>query len=78
MSIGLCDDILMTKLDMHWVVSKFVRLLAQDQRDCHVAICQEVSDCASEDENFLKIIITSDEIWVYRYNMEMKMQSSVG
>jgi hypothetical protein len=33
-------------------------------------------DRASEDENFLKRIITGDETWVYGYNVETKMQSS--
>jgi hypothetical protein len=33
-------------------------------------------DRASEDENFLKIIITGIEIWVYGYDVQTKMQSS--
>jgi hypothetical protein len=62
---------------MHWVVSKFVpRLLTHDQRDRHIAICQELLDCASEDENCLKRIITGNETWVYGYDVETKMQSS--
>jgi hypothetical protein len=72
-SIGSCHDILVTKLEMHWVVSEFVpRLLTQDQRD----ICQEPLDRDSEDENFLKRIITGDGTWVYGYDVETKMQSS--
>jgi hypothetical protein len=72
-SIGSYHDVLMTKLEMHQIVSKFVpQFLTQDQRDSHVAICQELLDCASEDENFLKGIITDDETWVYGYNVEMK------
>jgi hypothetical protein len=52
-SIGSCHDILTTKLEMHRVVSKFVtRLLTQDQRDSRIAICQELLERASEDENF--------------------------
>jgi hypothetical protein len=67
----------MTKLEMHRVASKFApRLLAQDQRNSRVALCQELLDCASEDENFLKRIVTSDETWVYRYDVKTKMQSS--
>jgi hypothetical protein len=62
---------------MHRVVSNFVpRLLTQDQRDSRAAICQELLDHASNDENFLKRIITGDETWVYGYDVEMKMQSS--
>jgi hypothetical protein len=33
-------------------------------------------DYASEDENFLKRIITGDETWVYGYDVETKMQCS--
>jgi hypothetical protein len=61
-SIGSCHNILMTKSEMHRVVSKFVpRLPTQDQRDSRVAMCQELSDHASEDEKFLKRIITVDK-----------------
>jgi transposase len=77
-SVGSCHDSLATKLEMHRVVSKFVpRLLTQDQRDSRVAICQDLLDRASEDENFLKRIITGDETWVYGYDVETKMQSSL-
>jgi hypothetical protein len=76
-SIGLYHDILATKLEMHWVVSKFVlQLLMQDQRDSCIAICQELLDHTSKQENFLKRIITGDETWVYGYDVETKMQSS--
>jgi hypothetical protein len=52
----------MTKLEMHRIVSKFVpQLLIQDQRENRVPICQELLDRASEDQNFLKRIITADE-----------------
>jgi hypothetical protein len=60
-SIGPCHDILTTKLEMHQVVSKFVPQLLGHP---------------SKDDNFLNRIITSDEIWVYGYDLETKMQSS--
>jgi hypothetical protein len=60
----------MTKSEMHRVVYKFVpRLLTQDPRDSRVAICQEILDCTSEDENFLTRIITGNETWVYGYTV---------
>jgi hypothetical protein len=75
--LGSCRDIFTTKLEIHRVVSKFARLLTQDQRERVVfAICQELLDHGSEDENFLKRIITGDETCVYGYDMETKMQSS--
>jgi hypothetical protein len=67
----------MTKLEMHHVVPKFVPcLLTQDQRDSCIAVCQELLDRTSEDENFLKRIVSDDETWVYGYDAEMQMQSS--
>jgi hypothetical protein len=75
--IGSYHDILMTILERHQVVSKSVpQLPTQDQGDSRIAICQEVLDYASEDEHFLKRIITGDETCVYGYNVETKMQSS--
>jgi hypothetical protein len=62
---------------MHRVVSKFVpQFLTQGQRDNRVAICQELLDRVSDDENFLKRIITGNETWAYGYDVETKMQSS--
>jgi hypothetical protein len=54
---------------MHRVSLKFVpRLLTQDQRDSRIAICQELLDRASEDENFPKRTRKGDETWVYGYD----------
>jgi hypothetical protein len=36
----------------------------------------ELLDRTTEDENFLKRIITGNETWVYGYDVETKMQSS--
>jgi predicted DNA-binding protein YlxM (UPF0122 family) len=63
-SIESDHEILTTKLEMHRLVSKFVpRLLTLDQRDSRIALYQELLDRTSEDENFLKRIITSNETW---------------
>jgi hypothetical protein len=76
-SIGSCHDILTTKLEMHRIVSTFVpQFMTEDQRYSRVAICQEISNLAREDKNFLKRIITCDERWVYRYDVENKTQCS--
>jgi hypothetical protein len=61
-SVGSCHAILTEKLEMHRVAAKFVpRLLTEDQRECHVVICQELLDRANEDKNFMNCIITGSE-----------------
>ena len=41
-----------------------------------LTISQELLDHVSVDENFLKIIVTGDETWVYGYDIKTKAQSS--
>jgi len=52
------------------------RLLTDDQKENCVEINQELLAKANGNENFLKNIITGDEMWVYGYDDETKMQSS--
>ena len=40
-----------------------------------VTVSQELFDRSNADENFLKNDITGDEIWVYGYDVETKVQS---
>lgn len=76
-SIGSCHEVLTEKLGMHRVSAKFVpRLLTEDQKENRVNICQELLERATNDENFMKTIITGDETWVYGYDVETKAQSS--
>ena len=51
------------------------RLLTDDQKESHVEISQEPLANANGNENFLKNIITGDEMGVYGYDVETKMQS---
>jgi len=79
--VGICKSschlILTDKLKMCRVAAKFVpRLLTDAQKKNRVTISQELFDHSNADENFLKIVITGDETWVYGYNVETKVQSS--
>jgi len=51
-------------------------LLTDDQKENRVEISQELLANANGNENFLKNIITGDEMWVYGYDVETKKQSS--
>lgn len=50
-------------------------MLMHDQKQNQVDESQELLDWA-DDHNFLKNIISVDETWVYRYDVETKAQSS--
>jgi len=61
---------------MHCVVAKFVpRLLNPEQKEHHVAICQELRQHALDDPSFMLRAITGDKSSVYRYDHETKQQS---
>ena len=75
--IGSCHQILTEKLQMRRVSAKFVpSLFTDDQKENRVEISQELLANANGNETFLKKITTGDEMWVYGYDVETKMQSS--
>jgi len=62
---------------MYCIAAKFVpRLLTPEQKEHHVAICQELCQRAMDDPSFMSRVITGDESWVYGYYPETKQQSS--
>ena len=78
-SVGSCHHILTEELKMHRVAAKFVpRLMTSDQQAHHVQVCQDLLDHSENDKEFLSKIITGDESWGYGYDVETKVQSSLG
>ena len=64
-------------LCMRRVSAKFIpTLLTEQQKELCVKIAQDMLDCANNDLEFMKAIITGDETWAYGYNPESKFQSS--
>jgi len=62
---------------MHRVAAKFMPCLLTDaQKENRVAVSQELLDRSNAVKNFLKNVITGDEIWVYGYDVETKVQLS--
>ena len=62
---------------MYRVAAKFVpRLMTDDQKGNRVRVCKELFDRPDEDENVSSRIITGDELWIYGYDIETKVQSS--
>jgi hypothetical protein len=59
------------------VVAKFVpNLLSQEQQQLRFGVARDMLECTNRAPEFLKTMITGDEIWVYGYDPETKMQSS--
>ena len=57
--------------------AKFVpKLLVEQQKQLRLKIAQNLFDCANNDSDVMKTIITGDETWVYGYDPETKFQSS--
>jgi hypothetical protein len=58
------------------VVAKFVpKLLSQELQQLRLVVTRDMLMCANEDPEFLKTVITGDEMWVYGYDPETKVQS---
>ncbi|GFV30931.1 mariner Mos1 transposase [Trichonephila clavipes] len=76
-SVGSCDEIFKKDLKMRRVSAKFVpRLLTEDQQFQRLATSPDLFQRESDDPEFMKLIITGDESWVYGYDPETKQQSS--
>jgi type II secretory pathway pseudopilin PulG len=52
------------------------RLLSNAQKEYRTAVCTETTEQAENYPNFICIIITGDESWVFGYDPEAKQQSS--
>ena len=70
-------EILNKILGMPRVCTKFIsKLLTTEQKDLRSEIAQGNLEMVCDDENVLKKVITSNESWVYGYDLETKQQSS--
>ena len=76
-STGLVHSILTDDLALRRVSAKFVpKLLTMERQQLHLEVTQDTMDSANSDPEFLNIITTGDESWVYGYDPETKAQSS--
>ena len=53
-----------------------LKLLTMEQKQLHLEVAQDMLDSANSDPEFLNIVTTGDESWVYGYDPETKVQSS--
>jgi len=67
----------MQDLNMQRVAAKFVpRILTTEEKKWRFSVATNMMQEAESDENFMGQIITGDETWVYRYDLETRRQSS--
>ena len=71
------SKILTQDIGMKCVMAKFVvRLLLPEQKEHRATVVNDLIQTATNEPDFLKKVITRDELWVYSYEPEMKAQSS--
>ena len=51
-------------------------LLNDDQKEYHMQVCQDMIECHQTEPDLLYRVSTSDEIWIYKNDLETKYQSS--
>jgi hypothetical protein len=77
LSYGMSQRIMLHELNMVCLAVRFVpRLLSNDQKAHHVAICSELKEQIENDISFISTVITGEESCVYGYDPETKQQSS--
>jgi hypothetical protein len=77
LSFGSAQSILTEDLGRTHVSAKFVpKLLTVKQKETCLAVARDLLQCADQDTDFMRTIITGDESWVYGYYPETKAQSS--
>ena len=76
-STGSVHSILTGVLALRKVSAKFVpKLLTMEQKQLSLEVAQDMLDSANSNPEFLNIVTTGDEPWVYGYDPETKAQSS--
>ena len=74
---GSLHSILTDDLAMRRVSSKFtLKLLMMEQKQLPLEVSHNMLDYTNSNPEFLNIVTTGDETWVYGYNLETKAQSS--
>jgi hypothetical protein len=75
-STGSAHSVLTEGLHMCREMAKFVpMLLSQEQQQLCLEVTWDMLECTNGDLEFLKILITGDEMWVYGYDPETKVQA---
>ncbi len=76
-SIGTVHAILTEDLKRSWICAKFVpKILIDKMKERWKTAAQEMLDEVENDPDFSSKLVMEDELWIYSYDPQMKMQSS--
>ena len=68
----------MRDLGMKCVMAKFVpELLLPEQKEHRVVVANDLIQSATNEPDFLKKVVTRDELWLHGSDLEMKARSSL-
>jgi hypothetical protein len=74
---SIVHETVTTELHMQKVCAKLVpKVMTDKQKENRVLISCEISYCVRGEPDFLEHVITGDETWVFKYDPEIKRQSS--
>jgi len=51
------------------------KVLSYEQKEHRKELCLDLLQCIENEPDFLNSIITCDELWIFKYNLETKRQS---
>jgi hypothetical protein len=57
------------------VVAKYVPKALSQKQELRLEVARDMLECTNKDPEFLKNVIAGDEMWVYGYEPETKVQS---
>jgi hypothetical protein len=79
LSFGFVQPIMTEDLGRKCVSVKFVsKLLTVEQKATHLAVARDLLQCADQDANFLKTVITCDKSWVQGTTWKQKLSQHNG
>ncbi len=75
--IGTVHEILSEDLKISRICAKFVtKILSSEMKERRKTVAQEMLHEVENDPDFLSKLVKGDELWIYSYNHQTKMQSS--
>ena len=77
LTVRMIADELQINRDSVWkICTKMVpKLVDDDQKERHMEVCQDILEHLQTEPDLLQRVITGDESWIFKYDLETKRQS---